>query len=127
VRRTATNCTRENGTLATISEFLVKIMAATIGIGFQEPPPLFGPLASGAPAIFIDQVAEPGVPDGIISAVGDDNFGRLDIERLAADGVDVSANSIQPDIATGSAFVRRGQVGSRDFVRDIPRSAGLLH
>jgi sugar/nucleoside kinase (ribokinase family) len=109
--------------LVTIGEILVEIMATTIGVGFREPQPLIGPFPSGAPAIFIDQVAKLGVPCGMVGAVGDDDFGRLNIERLAGDGVDVSAISIQPDIATGSAFVRYREDGSRDFVYNILRSA----
>ncbi|KJC50497.1 sugar kinase [Bradyrhizobium sp. LTSP885] len=109
--------------LVTIGEILVEIMATTIGIGFHEAQPLIGPFPSGAPAIFIDQVAKLGVPCGMVGAVGDDDFGRLNIERLAGDGVDVSAISIQPDIATGSAFVRYREDGSRDFVYNILRSA----
>jgi sugar/nucleoside kinase (ribokinase family) len=109
--------------LVTIGEILVEIMATTTGTGFREPQPLIGPFPSGAPAIFIDQVAKLGVPCGMIGAVGDDDFGRLNIDRLAADGVDVSAISIQPDSATGSAFVRYREDGSRDFVYNILRSA----
>jgi tagatose kinase len=109
--------------LVTIGEILVEIMATTIGTGFREPQPLIGPFPSGAPAIFIDQVAKLGVPCGMIGAVGDDDFGRLNIERLAGDGVDVSAISIRPDIATGSAFVRYREDGSRDFVYNILHSA----
>ena len=109
--------------LVTIGEILVEIIATTVGAGFREPQPLIGPFPSGAPAIFIDQVAKLGVPCGMIGAVGDDDFGRLNIERLAADGVDVSAISIQPDIATGSAFVRYRGDGSRDFVYNILHSA----
>jgi tagatose kinase len=109
--------------LATIGEILVEIMATTTGTGFREPQPLIGPFPSGAPAIFIDQVAKLGAPCGMIGAVGDDDFGRLNIERLAADGVDVSAISVQPDIATGSAFVRYRADGSRDFVYNILHSA----
>jgi tagatose kinase len=109
--------------LVTIGEILVEIIATTIGAGFREPQPLIGPFPSGAPAIFIDQVAKLGVSCGMIGAVGNDDFGRLNIERLAADGVDVSAISIQPDIATGSAFVRYRADGSRDFVYNILHSA----
>jgi hypothetical protein len=112
--------------LVTIGEILVEIIATTVGAGFREPQPLIGPFPSGAPAIFIDQVAKLGAPCGMIGAVGDDDFGRLNIERLAADGVDVSAISIQPDIATGSAFVRYREDGSRDFVYNILRSANSL-
>jgi sugar/nucleoside kinase (ribokinase family) len=109
--------------LVTIGEILVEIIATTAGAGFREPQPLIGPFPSGAPAIFIDQVAKLGASCGMIGAVGDDDFGRLNIDRLAADGVDVSAISIQPDVATGSAFVRYRADGSRDFVYNILHSA----
>jgi hypothetical protein len=109
--------------LVTIGEILVEIIATTVGDGFREPQPLIGPFPSGAPAIFIDQVAKLGARCGMIGAVGADDFGRLNIERLAADGVDVSAISIQPEIATGSAFVRYREDGSRDFVYNILHSA----
>ena len=90
----------------TIGEILVEIMATEIGDGFLEPIPLVGPFPSGAPAIFIDQVAKLGQPCGMIGCVGEDDFGRVNIERLRRDGVDVSAIAVDPDRPTGSAFVR---------------------
>lgn len=104
-------------------EILVEIMADTVGDGFRDPIALTGPYPSGAPAIFIDQVARVGQPCGIISMVGNDDFGRLNVERLAADGVDVSAIGLDPDRPTGSAFVRYRKDGSRDFVFNIRHSA----
>ena len=104
-------------------EILVEIMADTTGDGFRAPIALTGPYPSGAPAIFIDQVARLGQPCGIISMVGDDDYGRLNTARLAADGVDVSAIGIDPDRPTGSAFVRYRADGSRDFVFNIRHSA----
>ncbi|RUT31374.1 sugar kinase [Arsenicitalea aurantiaca] len=109
--------------IVTIGEILVEIMAETRGNGFREPQALIGPFPSGAPAIFIDQVAKAGHPAAIVSAVGDDDFGALNIDRLRADGVDVSAIAVLPGIATGSAFVRYREDGSRDFVFNIRHSA----
>ena len=43
--------------VVTIGEILVEIMATEPGDGFLAPIPLVGPFPSGAPAIFIDQVA----------------------------------------------------------------------
>lgn len=104
-------------------EILVEIMADTTGDGFRGPIALTGPYPSGAPAIFIDQVARMGQPCGIVSMVGNDDFGRLNTDRLAADGVDISAIGIDPDRPTGSAFVRYRADGSRDFVFNIRHSA----
>ncbi|NNK65999.1 MAG: sugar kinase [Rhodobacteraceae bacterium] len=110
-----------------IGEILVEIMADTTGVGFKEPIALTGPFASGAPAIFIDQVARMGQPCAILSTVGDDDFGRINLNRLAADGVDISGIAIDVDRPTGSAFVRYRADGSRDFIFNIRHSAcGLL-
>lgn len=107
----------------TIGEILVEIMADTIGEGFREPIALTGPFPSGAPAIFIDQVAKLGHPCGMVSRVGADDFGRVNLDRLARDGVDVSAIGIDDDLVTGSAFVRYRESGDRDFVFNIKHSA----
>ncbi|WP_428390610.1 tagatose kinase [Lichenicoccus sp.] len=109
--------------IATLGEIVVEIIAETPGVGFRAPQALVGPFPSGAPAIFIDQVARLGQPAGIIGCVGDDDFGRLNIDRLRADGVDVSAIEIVADHPTGSAFVRYREDGTRDFVFNIRHSA----
>ena len=109
--------------VVTIGEIVVEIMATTRGDGFLEPVPLVGPFPSGAPAIFIDQVARMGQPCGMISAVGDDDFGRINLIRLRDSGVDCSAICVDKERPTGSAFVRYRESGSRDFVFNIRHSA----
>lgn len=109
--------------IAVIGEILVEIMADTIGEGFDGPQSLTGPFPSGAPAIFADQAAKLGQPVGIISGVGDDDFGRINLERLKRDGVDISGVRLDRDRPTGSAFVRYRPNGSRDFVFNIKHSA----
>ncbi|MXN49373.1 sugar kinase [Shinella kummerowiae] len=111
------------GPTVTVGEILVEIMATTIGTGFLAAQPLLGPFPSGAPAIFIDQVARIGGAAGIVAAVGDDDFGTLNVERLRADGVDVSAIATIAGKPTGSAFVRYRNDGARDFVFNIAHSA----
>lgn len=111
------------GTIATIGEILVEIMAQEKGNGFLEPQLLLGPYPSGAPAIFIDQVGRLGHPAALVSAVGDDDFGTLNTDRLKRDGVDVSAVRVLPGASTGSAFVRYRHDGARDFVYNIRDSA----
>ncbi|AYG69153.1 MULTISPECIES: sugar kinase [unclassified Rhizobium] len=106
-----------------VGEILVEIVATTVGDGFVEAQPLIGPFASGAPAIFISQCGRLGGNAAMIGAVGADDFGRVNIERLKRDGVDISAISIDPDYPTGSAFVRYRENGSRDFVYNIAKSA----
>lgn len=114
------------GPTVTVGEILVEIMATTLGDGFLEPIDLVGPYPSGAPAIFIDQCAKIGGQAGIVACVGSDDFGRINVERLRADGADVSAIAVSPDYPTGSAFVRYRKDGSRDFVYNIGKSAAAL-
>jgi tagatose kinase len=109
--------------ILTIGEILVEIMATERGDGFLEPVKLIGPFPSGAPAIFIDQAARFGQPAAMIGCVGDDDFGRVNLNRLRRDGVDVSGIRIDPEAATGSAFVRYRTDGSRAFVFNIKQSA----
>ena len=109
--------------ILTIGEILVEIMATEKGDGFLEPISLIGPFPSGAPAIFIDQVAKFGQAAAIIGCVGNDDFGRVNLERLRRDGVDVEGVRIDPEMATGSAFVRYRPDGSRAFVYNIKHSA----
>lgn len=114
------------GPTVTVGEILVEVMATTRGEGFLEPLDLRGPFPSGAPAIFVSQCARMGGRAGIVAAVGDDDFGQLNLERLRRDGADVSAVLVSPDWPTGSAFVRYRSDGSRDFVFNIARSAASL-
>jgi len=113
----------QNSNITVIGEILVEVMADTIGDGFLEPIALTGPFPSGAPAIFIDQVAKLGQPCAIISAVGKDDFGRVNIDRLSGDGVDIDGVAISEDRPTGTAFVRYSETGDRDFVFNIHHSA----
>ncbi|WP_320203967.1 tagatose kinase [Agrobacterium rosae] len=109
--------------ILTIGEILVEIVATERGDGFRAPVPLIGPFPSGAPAIFIDQVGKLGQECAIISRVGDDDFGYVNLERLNADGVDVSGIEVAKHGTTGSAFVRYREDGSRAFVFNIRDSA----
>ncbi|MFT4148888.1 MAG: sugar kinase [Paracoccaceae bacterium] len=111
------------GPTVCLGEILVEIMATTLGEGFLAPQPLTGPYPSGAPAIFASQCGRLGGQVAMVGAVGDDDFGRLNLARLAVDGVDVSAVAIDRDWPTGSAFVRYRADGNRDFVFNIARSA----
>jgi len=107
----------------TIGEIVVEILAPSRGEGFLEPLDLVGPFPSGAPAIFIDQLARQGGRGAIISSVGDDDFGRLNLQRLQHDGVDTTGVQVHESAATGSAFVRYREDGRRDFVYNIRHSA----
>lgn len=109
--------------ILTVGEILVEIVATTRGEGFREAQPLTGPYPSGAPAIFVDQVARLGVPAAIIGRVGADDFGRVNLDRLAGDGVDISGVDVAADEVTGCAFVRYRDDGSRAFLFTLHQSA----
>lgn len=111
------------GPTVCIGEILVEILATTAGDGFRETQALIGPYPSGAPAIFIDQCGRIGGSAAMVGAVGDDDFGRLNTERLARDGVDISGIHIDSSLPTGSAFVRYRPDGERDFVYNMWTSA----
>jgi tagatose kinase len=113
----------KTGTILTMGEIVVEIMAVERGQSFRRAGTLAGPYASGAPAIFIDQVAHLGSRCAMIGCVGDDDFGVLNVERLRADGVDVSGIAIIKTATTGSAFVTYREDGERDFIFNIANSA----
>lgn len=112
--------------LVSAGEIVVEIMAERIGQSFLDAGPLVGPFPSGAPAIFIAQAARLGQPCGLISAVGADAFGQLNIDRLKEWGADTSAIAVHEGHATGSAFVAYRDDGSRQFVFNIKHSAAGL-
>ncbi|MBO9124954.1 MULTISPECIES: tagatose kinase [unclassified Rhizobium] len=111
------------GPTVCVGEILVEIVATTIGDGFTEAQPLVGPYPSGAPAIFISQCGRLGGSSAMVGAVGNDDFGRLNTDRLKSDGVEISTISVDSEFPTGSAFVRYRKDGSRDFVYNIATSA----
>ena len=111
------------GPTVCIGEILAEIVATTEGVGFKNPQPLVGPYPSGAAAIFIDQCRRMGGSAAMIGAVGDDDFGRMNTDRLARDDVDVSAIAIHPNLPTGTAFVRYQNDGKRNFVFNVWTSA----
>ena len=109
--------------IITIGEVLVEIMAKNIDQTFEKPGEFVGPFPSGAPAIFIDQAAKCGSQSLIISAVGNDGFGRMNLQRLKRDGVDVSQIKVLEGQTTGVAFVTYHKDGERDFIYHISNSA----
>ncbi|MGB9858941.1 MAG: sugar kinase [Moorellaceae bacterium] len=109
--------------VVTVGEILVEVMAKHVGQDFLSPGELLGPFPSGAPAIFIDQVARLGVSAGIIGKVGADEFGTLNINRLKADGVDTSQIIVTPAFTTGTAFVTYLPGGGRKFIFHFTHSA----
>ncbi len=109
--------------IITIGEILVEVMARDVGQTFLEPGLWQAPYPSGAPAIFISQAARFGAGAGMVGCVGDDDFGLLNINRLKADGVDVTAIAVSKTLPTGCAFVTYRADGGRSFIYHIPNAA----
>jgi len=109
--------------IVSLGEIVVEIMATEINQPLSETGLFSGPFPSGAPAIFIDQVAKLGVDCSIISAVGKDGFGDINLKRLLKDGVDIAGISVLEDEVTGSAFVTYQSNGERDFIFNIRKAA----
>ena len=112
-----------------------------------------GPLRPGAPAALSVCGAEAtvaigirrlGIPAAYIGRVGDDAFGRMIIEALRGEGVDVSSVTVDPAAPTGLLlrtrrtadrdvvdYWRAGSAGSRlrpeDIDPEVVAAAGLLH
>lgn len=100
----------------TMGELLVEVMRPQRDIPLSRVGSFLGPYPSGAPGIFIDTVARLGRSGAIVSAVGDDAFGRAILERLARDGVRTDLVGIVAHRSTGVAFVAYTSDGSRDFI-----------
>jgi sugar/nucleoside kinase (ribokinase family) len=111
------------GGIGSLGELLVEFVCTEKDRHNRQAAPYVGPFASGAPGIFIDQVARVGARAIFAGAVGDDAFG--DVLRARLDEVGVSNALIRtvPGIPTGSAFVSYNTDGSRDFVFNIAHSA----
>jgi sugar/nucleoside kinase (ribokinase family) len=107
----------------TAGEVLVEIMRKDLDVPLGVPGGFFGPFPSGAPAIFIDQVACLGHTAAIVGSVGKDEFGDAVAKRLDIDGVDVSYLRALEDRVTAVAFVSYRKNGSRKFIYHIPHTA----
>lgn len=109
--------------IATIGELLVEVMRKEVDIPLAVPADFIGPFPSGAPAIFIDQAARLGAKTAIFGSVGDDDFGKVLLNRLRSDGVDTSGVRVLRGYTTGVAFVTYFSDGSRKFIFHLPHSA----
>jgi len=109
--------------IVTAGELLVEFVSHRVDCALRRVGPFSGPYPSGAPAIAIDQAARVGASTKIYGSVGEDAFGHSLLERLATDGVDVSAVQRLGDRTTGTAFVSYFEDGSRTFVFHINGTA----
>ncbi len=109
--------------IITIGEILVEVLTKEVGQELSSPGVLLGPYPSGAPAICIDQAGRMGAKAAIIAKVGDDDFGKLNLERLQQDGVDTSHVIKTTGNSTGVAFNTYFPNGERKFLFHFTHAA----
>ncbi|MEP0072658.1 MAG: sugar kinase [Marinomonas sp.] len=109
--------------IITLGEIIVEIMAKEKDQSFKHAGEFLGPYPSGAPAIFINQVAKMGVPAAILGCVGKDDFGFMCTDRLQSNRVSTRLIHQHEDYPTGTAFVTYKKNGNRDFIFNIRHSA----
>jgi sugar/nucleoside kinase (ribokinase family) len=106
-----------------VGELIVEIMRVGVGQTLEKSGQFEGPFPSGAPAIMISAAAQAGLRTGFIGAVGMDEFGDCLLNRLHADGVDLSLVRRVGGMATGCAFVAYRADGGRKFIFHIGQTA----
>ena len=106
-----------------VGDLLVEIMRKNIDEPLGETGVFLGPFPSGASGIFIDAVARLGIDARFVGTVGNDDFGRLIIERFKRDGVDTSHIKRSDEYTTGVAFVTYFADGSRKFIYHLGNAA----
>ena len=109
--------------IISVGELIVDVMRMKVDEPLDQPGTFAGAFPSGAPAIFTDQCALLGRSAGFIGAVGNDDFGRMDIRRFQEHGVDTSYIAIVDEVSTGCAFVTYFSNGDRRFLFHIGNSA----
>src|SRR6056297_553359 len=106
--------------LIVLGELLVEVMRAEVGVPHTAIGAVYkAPYPSGAPAIFASSAARMAVNSdlsvGYIGVVGEDDFGKVILEKLKQDGIDVSQVRTSKK-HTGAAFVQYNEDGSRKFI-----------
>lgn len=109
-------------TIVTAGKLLVDVTATLTGPGFKGPIELVGHHLHGAPTISIDQVATLGQPCAMISRVGREDSGQLNLNKPQRDGAHTAARPPADGYPTRNAFVRYRKDGDKDFVYNIVRS-----
>ena len=100
----------------TMGELLVEIMRPDADMEFYKPLSFLGPYSSGASGIFIRSAARMGAKAGIISGVGQDDFGKCILDHLKDDGVDTSYVLESETRTTGVAFIMYYSNGDRKYI-----------
>ncbi|TSJ89336.1 sugar kinase [Gilliamella apicola] len=113
--------------ICTLGELFVEFVAKEFNQRFDQTSEYIGPYPSGAPAIFANQVAKLGFPVIFLSCVGKDPFGKMCINRLKQDGVNVKGITSHNKVKTATAFSTQIAPKERSLIYNILNSAcGLI-
>lgn len=112
-----------SGSLLIAGEILCEFVRAGSGRGLGETGTFHGPFASGAPAIAASAAALVGADVTLVGRAGDDPFGRALVGRLRRDGIHGHGLALDPDRATGVAFVAYDEAGEREYVFHVEHAA----
>jgi 2-dehydro-3-deoxygluconokinase len=108
--------------VACLGEALVVLVAEP---GQLEDSAAFERSIGGAELNTAIGLAAAGIPPALLTAVGDDGFGRHLLARAGELGVDTSAVRIDPARATGMYVKERG--GGSGLANDLPRGVSRMH
>lgn len=107
----------------TLGEFLAEFYRKNIDEPLYEIGDFKGPFPAGAPAIFADTLSKLGSSTGFIGVIGNDDFGRVAVERFGHDDVDISNLKKMGEYRTGTSFVSYFKDGSRKFLFHLNHAA----
>lgn len=115
-----------DGAVVCVGEIMIDVLAELPGplaIGSDTPAPIRIQGGGGA-ANTATWLARVGTPATYVGRVGNDAFGRLAVEELAAAGVRVEV-SVDPARPTGTCIVLVDPSGERTMIPDAGANAGL--
>jgi sugar/nucleoside kinase (ribokinase family) len=102
---------------------VVALLPSELHAGSDTPAPI-SVLGGGSAANTAAWLVAAGVPTTFAGRVGDDAFGRMAMDELAANGIDLAV-SVDPDRATGICIVLVDADGERTMVPSAGANAGL--
>ncbi len=97
-----------------LGEALIDMFSTKVGVPLEEVPG-FVPVPGGAPMNVAIGLARLAVNSGLISKVGNDPFGKLLLNTLSQNRVDISQVKIDRYSRTTLAFISIRKDGERDF------------
>ena len=95
---------------------MVEMVRRQRGVPFTQVGDFSGPYPSGDTCIMIDVAARLGIKCCYLGKVGDDNFGKVVLDRLKADGVDIGFVREAKNHFTPVIFVRYDLDGTREYL-----------